>query len=367
MSALEAAALVVGVVVGSVSLLLVVYTYFLTRRRQLAMDERKLDLEYRTRDYELDARTEQVKSENVSPSLVRELLSRQDSMLNRLESLTRASNLETLSEDIYRLDRIVELLQAESTKPQQQQNELFARLDRLAAGISAQEKSASSQRRPQEEHVTFIRDLAHSLNTPLSQIEAAALLLQEDFEPESSTASEARSAANRIYHSAEICKAFLSAFMQITKVASQTSKWNPRSLEQSLAAAAELYAKESNRQVKFDVNIKSALSGYSSSYVLAVTLPLLENAFEAARSGTTVTAKITDEPVQYTISVTSTSDDMPEGDSIYNSGFTTKANHQGLGLAIVQRLLSAYQGARITHEIEDDKISFQIRLPRSRS
>jgi K+-sensing histidine kinase KdpD len=282
--------------------------------------------------------------------------------LNRLEST--ASSPRALTDSVSRLNAIADSLQAQEAKPRQQQEELLARLDRLAAGIPVHEDRAHDELALQEEQIAFIRELAHSLNTPLSQIEAAALLLQEDLKQENSANADSRSSASRIYQSAEICKAFLSGFMQITKVASQTSRWNPKSLEESLTAATELYAETSNPQVKSSVRINAEPVGYPTSYTLAVALPLLENAFEAARPGTTVIVEITAERNEYRINVTSASDKIPEGDSMYESGFTTKTNHQGLGLSVVRRLLSAYQGATITHTIEGDKISFHVSLPR---
>src|ERR1022692_138509 len=243
MSILEEIIIIVGVAVASASLLLFMYSYITTKRHQLVLEDRKLEFEYRTRDYELSSRLAHSDSENVSPSLVSELLSRQDALLNRLESITYSPK--ALADSVSRLNAIVDLLQAQEEKPQQQQQELLARLDRLTAGIPTREEHAPDELASQEEHVAFIRELAHSLNTPLSQIEAAALLLQEAPKQESTATASSRSPASRIYQSAEICKAFLSAFMQITKVASQTSKWNPKSLEESLAAAAELYAERS--------------------------------------------------------------------------------------------------------------------------
>ena len=216
---------------------------------------------------------------------------------------------------------------------------------------------------PSRDQVAFIQELAHSLNTPLSQIEASALLLLDDPQKDSVTAPSSRRSAKRIRHSVEICKAFLAAFMQITKVASQTSKWNPESLEASLHAAAELYADKARSGVKSSIHIGVEPRGYPASYIMAITLPIIENAFESAKPDSTVSIDITARPREYRIKVTSAYETMPGVDSMYKNGFTTKAGHQGVGLSVVQRLLSAYQGAHITHEITAGQISFVISLP----
>jgi signal transduction histidine kinase len=240
-------------------------------------------------------------------------------------------------------------------------NELLARQNAVTQG--PQPKLTEP---PSKDGVAFIRELAHSLNTPLSQIEAAALLLPDDSREDSATAPCSKTPARRIYQSVEICKAFLAAFMQITKVASQTSEWNPKSLQASLHAAVALYAEKARSGVKSRIHIDVEPRGYPASYIIAVTLPVIENAFESAKPGSTVSIEITAEPREYRIQVSSTYETTPEVDSMYRTGFTTKADHQGIGLSVVQRLLSAYQGARITHEIIEGQIGFVISLPRGK-
>ena len=240
-------------------------------------------------------------------------------------------------------------------------SELLARQNVVAQGVQSKLTEP-----PSKDGIAFIRELAHSLNTPLSQIEAAALLLPDDPREDSAPGSGSKTPARRIYHSVEICKAFLAAFMQITKVASQTSKWNPKSLEASLHAAAELYADKARSGVKSSIHIGVEPRGYSASYIIAVTLPIIENAFESAKPYSTVSVEITAGPREYRIQVTSAYETIPEVDSMYSNGFTTKADHQGIGLSVVQSLLSAYQGARITHEIIEAQICFVISLPRGK-
>lgn len=240
-------------------------------------------------------------------------------------------------------------------------SELLARQNTVDKGV--QSKSAEALSR---DGVAFIRELAHSLNTPLSQIEAAALLLPDDLREDSVAAPGSKTPALRIYQSVEICKAFLAAFMHITKVASQTSKWNPRSLETSLRAAAALYADKAPLGVESNVHIGVEPLGYPASYIIAITLPVIENAFESAKPDSTVSVEMTAGSYEYRIRVSSTYEAIPEVDSMYRAGFTTKEGHQGIGLSVVQRLLSAYQGARITHEITESQIGFIISLPRGK-
>nr|WP_243190580.1 GHKL domain-containing protein [Clostridium gallinarum] len=48
--------------------------------------------------------------------------------------------------------------------------------------------------------------------------------------------------------------------------------------------------------------------------------------------------------------------------SIFDIGYTTKKNHEGLGLPMIQKILLKYNGV-IYSEILDNEISFIVRIP----
>ena len=48
--------------------------------------------------------------------------------------------------------------------------------------------------------------------------------------------------------------------------------------------------------------------------------------------------------------------------NIFDIGYTTKKNHEGLGLPMIQKILLKYNGV-IYSEILDKEISFIVRIP----
>ncbi|GGH50224.1 hypothetical protein GCM10008014_15180 [Paenibacillus silvae] len=54
--------------------------------------------------------------------------------------------------------------------------------------------------------------------------------------------------------------------------------------------------------------------------------------------------------------------DIEELKGIFNSGFTTKEAHEGIGLSTVQRIVNKYKGT-IHFELEEDLIHFIVKVP----
>jgi sensor histidine kinase regulating citrate/malate metabolism len=60
--------------------------------------------------------------------------------------------------------------------------------------------------------------------------------------------------------------------------------------------------------------------------------------------------------------VRNTPKSLPKSNEIYDEGFTTKNNHDGLGFSIVKHLLTSQAGSSITHKIDGKTITFTITL-----
>jgi sensor histidine kinase regulating citrate/malate metabolism len=103
------------------------------------------------------------------------------------------------------------------------------------------------------------------------------------------------------------------------------------------------------------------VEGVSNSVVVAALLPLIENAMEASAEGApiVVSCELTSAGVE--LHVRGRPSSLPV-DAMYSSGFTTKKNHEGLGLSAVQRLLRAYPGSTLQHVVEGNDVTFTISL-----
>ncbi|MDZ7753788.1 MAG: ATP-binding protein [Gammaproteobacteria bacterium] len=96
--------------------------------------------------------------------------------------------------------------------------------------------------------------------------------------------------------------------------------------------------------------------------MVALLLPLIENAAEAAKPGTELDINFHQKNGYNVIRVTNTTELLPGGKEIFDAEFSTKNGHHGLGLSTVKSLLESIEGALIDYTINGDKITFELKL-----
>lgn len=218
----------------------------------------------------------------------------------------------------------------------------------------------------------LIPDISHSLNTPLSQIEAAARAVQTELAKPTGNADAAYAsgALERVVGSAEVIKAFLVSFRALSSVAATADQWRPGSLSKALESAAAMYvAASDDQEIQVSIEVGEQVPGFDNTFVLSAALPILENAIDAEhalqpaeRIGVTITRR--DEEGSVEISVTNAYYGEPLDGGIYEVGKTTKSGqHEGRGLHVARLLLSSRAGPRLTHSVRDGKISFTLHFP----
>jgi signal transduction histidine kinase len=204
----------------------------------------------------------------------------------------------------------------------------------------------------------IVRELAHSLGTPLAQMEA--ILISRPTRPET-----AREDAD-LMAGIQVCKTFLAAFRGLATLAQDTYAWEPESIGDAVLAAARLYVARAGADVVCDVALPDVLPGYGKNYIVGIVLPLLENAIEASPAAGKVSVEAGETETANTIVVANF---LRPGEtvspSIYDESWTSKPGHEGLGLATVNKLLSVRSGATLTHRLDGAaRVVFTIQLPR---
>jgi len=137
-----------------------------------------------------------------------------------------------------------------------------------------------------DESAKLMRELSHSLYTPLSQIDAALLSLESRGNQDSNSNSD--SSVQTIRQSIDICKSVLSAFRELVRVGGLTGSWSPVSIKSALSSAAPVYNKSLDRNIEVELDMPDVIPGYTNGYITALLLPLLENALESSKSGNAV-------------------------------------------------------------------------------
>lgn len=306
------------------------YLVFLYLRRR---DYERFDMDRRLKMEELEQlryfdhkRTRELdKEDRYNPKIQEELLFR----LHKLENTLSSIHVEPHSED------------------------LSIRIDSILNAVT------QSQKKPIESSEQMIRELSHSLNTPLSQIEVSASLALSSCDNKDELMESIRSVSDSV----QVCKAFLGAYRELVTSGS-AAVWNPKSIEKAVVSASKVYATSRNKEINLEIDFPETIEGYSNNYITALILPILENAIESNKIKKSVIIKFSQESDKNVITIVNEPQNDPGGDEIYEQGFTTKESHEGTGLTSVRNLLIAYQGASLKHFFESQLATFTITLPR---
>ncbi|GAB1695035.1 sensor histidine kinase [Krasilnikovia sp. M28-CT-15] len=286
--------------------------------------------------------------------LERELLWMQERLLKAVAEVAERRTLngldtvamEYLADSIQRLPRDLSL----------QIENLTASLDREYATqhvtiINSSEPGAQSANSQNE----IVREIAHSLNTPLLAIESTALTMRATLEESHSS--------EMLLEAVNVCKSFIAAYEGLTAVFGSDEAWSPDSLRASIDGAARLYSRRLDKDVVVESSLPDSIEGYSNSVLAAIILPLLENAVEASPPHGKVVIEWDDLRVVRIVVKNQLTGPLPEL-KIYSPGETTKDGHQGLGLATVSRLVSSYRDGQVGHDVDGDWIAFTVSLPK---
>jgi signal transduction histidine kinase len=205
----------------------------------------------------------------------------------------------------------------------------------------------------------IIGELAHSLKTPLAHLDATIGLLQHG---EEFPGDEAMEILEELSTSVELCKATLAAFRELTRVSGRAESWAPQSLAHSIEKAHRVYNSQAKKATTLQLHSPDEITGYSNNYILALILPLLENAVEAAPPNGAVAITVsTDAGV--TIIVENETVSPVDQHAVETFGESTKLNHEGIGVQVVQSLVGARAGGSTSFVTRDHTFSFTVTLP----
>ena len=206
-----------------------------------------------------------------------------------------------------------------------------------------------------------IRELAHSLGTPLAQIKAEALRLA----PAGDALRE--ESFNRIIASVDLCNSFISSFREIARISGHSSMLSLASLGKALRTTADVYMSRDGKSVNLVVDVPQKVKEYSNTYLLSILAPLVENAIEASPGGERV--KVSFVPNEDSIVFTITNRYLGDPPSLesFVPGTSTKQDHEGMGLATVKRLVDAHRNGDVSYSVDHGSTTFTVRLPRRRA
>ncbi|MFF4509135.1 sensor histidine kinase [Streptomyces sp. NPDC001401] len=205
----------------------------------------------------------------------------------------------------------------------------------------------------------LIGELAHSLKTPLAHIEVTI----REWAKSTTSAAEVEE-IHDVLTSVELCKASLAAFRELRQVSSAADSWSPTSLSESVQGAVSVYSARAGKRSTLELSLPDSIPEYSNNYLLALMLPLIENAVEASPDGEKIQLRFNREVGNRIVFSLENSVDAPvDGEILHTAGLTTKLGHDGLGVATVKDLLTAYDGAELVDSSRGNRFTMTIYLP----
>jgi len=210
----------------------------------------------------------------------------------------------------------------------------------------------------------LMRELSHSLSTPLSQVRSLARTILPTLPGlEPTTKQSAEAALAQIITHAEVCLSFIRAFRALVAF-DRDGVLTSGSLCDAIREATQVYAQRSDATTPLTVELPASIEGYGNDYLLAVLLPLIENAVEASppRAPVIITCAETDTGTRVIMTNHSTTSLPPD---VSEAGVTTKKGHEGLGLFTVSHLLSVHAGAALALHMEGSLVTTEVPLPKA--
>ena len=216
-------------------------------------------------------------------------------------------------------------------------------------------------------HGDFIANLSHEFKTPLASIEGYAVLLKD----QRLSKEEHDEYVSRILHATHRLSNLSGNILKISRLESQeiiTDKKQYR-LDEQLRQAVLLLEEDWNRKnLEMDVQLQDVIYYGNDELLMQVWLNLLSNAIKFTPTGGTITVELTKtDTVKAVVRDTGIGIDKDSiehiFDKFYQGDTSRKSEGNGLGLAIVSRIVKLCAGTISVEAAPGEGSVFTVCLP----
>lgn len=235
-------------------------------------------------------------------------------------------------------------------------------LSRLVREIKGLKKIIRKEIRRQEDFSVgdFVSDLKHSLMTPLSQILSNCELLEDELLSE-----KAKQDLERIEKNVKVCQSIINSYKEVVAVAKTKTFIGLReAFDACLESAGKEYRKE-KVTIIYGKGFADDIEGYSNNLLIGLVAPLINNAVAASPSEASIEINIEQDEEMFHLLITNLCEnEVPSLMQLNTTGYSSKENHQGVGLSTVRNLIRLMKSAELKFEINGNKVTVIINLER---
>lgn len=213
----------------------------------------------------------------------------------------------------------------------------------------------------------FVSNVSHEFKTPINAIEGYAMLLQDGQQSE-----EQKLYVKKILLNTQRLSELVGNVLLLSKVDNQAisgSSVTYRLDEQIREALLLLEPKWTERDVEFDVDLDELEYTGSQSMLLHVWVNLIDNAIKYSPHGGLIRLRLRAGDQQAIFSIDDCGPGIPEDlqhhifDKFYQIDSSHTAEGNGLGLALVKRVLDVCGGTIAVENLPDTGCRFTVALP----
>lgn len=216
----------------------------------------------------------------------------------------------------------------------------------------------------------FFSNVSHEFKTPLAVIQSNAELLSMENLPE----ERRREYAETILHATKRLSNLIMNMLKLNKLEKQAIKPMPQTYDlcaQLCECALQFEERWERKKIDFDADLEDRVMITADEGLMElVWTNLLSNAIKFTAAGGTVTLRQTSDEKEIAVSVSDTGCGMNEEtrkhifDKFYQGDISHSTEGNGLGLALVQRILQLSDASILVESVEGEGSVFTVRLPK---
>lgn len=233
-------------------------------------------------------------------------------------------------------------------------------LTRLAREVKNLRKIIKKEARKQEDFSVddFVSDMKHSLMTPLSQILSNCELLEDELSSSSSIQK-----LERVEKNVKICQSMLNSYKEVVSVSKPKTFIGLQDAFNACLESAEKECGKKIKEIKYGDGFVESIEAYSNNVLIGLVAPLINNAVAASPNDAVIEMSIVEKDDFYRLSISNVCEaDVPTLIQLNTTGYSSKNNHQGVGLSTVRNLVRLMKSAELSFEIDDNKVTVVIVL-----